>query len=231
MAADESGSRSLASILRKDKYDVFTTTKADKALAYAVKHHLNLAILDLSVERLDGLDLCEKLRLSSTAPIMVLADGAEAGAKVEAFNRGADQYLARPFGADEFWSAVRALLRRSLAFGPAPAAISIGDLKIDMAQRKASLGGRPIRLTRKEFDLLACLAQNQDRVVPSKMILKRIWGLDYSDTQTLRVHVANLRKKIEEDPSAPRYILTHLGVGFRLATPQGRRLRAAAAAG
>ena len=138
--------------------------------------------------------------------------------KIAALDIGADDYLTKPFSAGELLARVRAQLRRSTsAVTPAPS-INVGDLEIDIAHRRVKRSGEEVELTRIEFDILAYLAQNPDCVITSKMILEKIWGPEYGDdTQTLRVHISHLRKKIEPHPSVPRYILTEPGVGFRFA--------------
>lgn len=136
--------------------------------------------------------------------------------KAAALDTGTDDYLTKPFSTTELLARIRALLRRSASRVTPPPIIQAGDLEIDIAKRTVSRAGKEIELTRMEFDILAYLAQNADRVVTSRMILEKVWGPEYAeDTQTLRVHISHLRKKIEPHPSSPRYILTETGVGFR----------------
>lgn len=241
--------RALKSILSARKYEVVLAGNGEEALDLAIDHSPDLVILDLAMPGLGGLEVCQELRTWSAAPILVLSVRAGEADKIAALDMGADDYLTKPFSAGELLARVRALLRRAPGQPAAQPIIKIGDLEIDLPRRRVLMAGQgachsdtiarspersrmeqgeeslsnpsptEIDLTRLEFDILAYLAQNADRVVTSKMLLQQVWGPEYGDdTQTLRVHVSNLRKKIEPTPAVPRYILTEPGVGFRLAT-------------
>ena len=212
--------RALQSILSTRGYEVLSASDGAAALDLAIEHTPDLVILDLAMPGMGGLEVCRELRTWYTGPILVLSVRGSDADKVAALDMGADDYVTKPFSAGELLARVRALLRRAAGQAAAPSTIAAGDLEIDIARRRVKRAGQDIDLTRIEFDILAYLAQNPDRVVTSKMILERVWGPEYGeDTQTLRVHISHLRKKIEPHPSVPRYIITEPGVGFRFSAP------------
>jgi len=212
--------RALQSILSTRGYEVLSASDGAAALDRAIEHTPDLVILDLAMPGMGGLEVCRELRTWYTGPILVLSVRGSDADKVAALDMGADDYVTKPFSAGELLARVRALLRRAAGQAAAPSTIAAGDLEIDIARRRVKRAGQDIDLTRIEFDILAYLAQNPDRVVTSKMILERVWGPEYGeDTQTLRVHISHLRKKIEPHPSVPRYIITEPGVGFRFSAP------------
>jgi len=153
---------------------------------------------------MSGMEVCEELRTWYTGPILVLSVRSGDSDKIQALDLGADDYLTKPFSAGELLARVRALLRRSVGKTVPSPVISVGDVEIDIAHRRVIRDGVALDLTKTEFEILAYLAQNLDCVVTSKMILENVWGPEYGeDTQTLRVHISNLRKKIEPHPSVP----------------------------
>jgi two-component system KDP operon response regulator KdpE len=211
--------RALGAILSTRGYQVIFASDGRKGLDLAINQNPDLVILDLAMPGMGGLEVCRELRAWYTAPILVLSVRGSDADKVAALDMGADDYVTKPFSAGELLARVRALLRRASGQALSRAAITAGDLEIDVAQRRVRRAGQEIDLTRLEFDILAYLAQNGDCVVTSKMILEKVWGPEYGgDTQTLRVHISHLRRKIEPHPSVPRYILTEPGVGFRFST-------------
>jgi two-component system, OmpR family, KDP operon response regulator KdpE len=211
--------RALRSILSAREYEVILAVDGNEALDRAIDVDPDLVILDLSMPGMGGLEVCRELRTWYAAPILVLSVRGSQADKIEVLDAGADDYLTKPFSAGELLARIRALLRRPLLQSASAPVITVGELEIDIPHRRVSRSGEDIELTRTEFDILAYLAQNADLVVPSKMILERVWGAEYGeDTQTLRVHVSHLRKKIEPHPAVPRYVLTEPGVGFRLST-------------
>lgn len=211
--------RALKSILSTRKYDVILAPDGDEALDKAIDTSPDLVILDLTMPGMSGFEVCKELRTWYTAPILVLSvHGAESD-KITALDAGADDYLTKPFSAGELLARIRALLRRPAMQTATAPIVTVGDLEIDIPHRRVRRSGQEVDLTRTEFDILAYLAQNADLVVTSKMILEKVWGPEYGeDTQTLRVHISHLRKKIEPHPSVPCYILTEPGVGFRFST-------------
>jgi two-component system KDP operon response regulator KdpE len=209
--------RALRSILTARSYEVEVADSGEAGLAAAASHQPDLVVLDLTLPGKSGLEVCRELRTWLTAPILVLSVRDSDDDKIAALDLGADDYLTKPFSAGELLARIRALLRRVTADDASPAAITIGGLAVDFARRIVTVDGAEVKLTRTEFEILALLAHNVDRVVTSRMLLERVWGPEYvEDTQTLRVHISHLRRKIEPEGGVPRYVLTEPGVGFRL---------------
>ena len=211
--------RALRSILSVRHYEVLLASSGEEGLDLAVDNNPDLVILDLAMPEMTGFEVCKELRAWYNGPILVLSVRSSDTDKIDALDLGADDYLTKPFSAGELLARVRALLRRAAGQASPPPVMTVGDIEIDIAHRRVTRAGKDIDLTRTEFEILAFLARNADCVVTSRMILEQVWGPEYGeDTQTLRVHVSHLRKKIEPHPSVPRYILTEPGVGFRLST-------------
>jgi len=208
--------RALKSILGTRGYSLEMAATAEDALLKAIDTPPDLVVLDLALPDRSGIEVCRELRTWMTAPILVLSVRANEADKIEALDEGADDYLTKPFSAGELLARIRALLRRAAALTSPPPVVTSGDLEIDIARRRVRRAGEEIALTPTEFDILAYLARNAGLVVTQKMILEKVWGPEWvEDAQTLRVHVSNLRKKIEPHPGGPRYIITEPGVGFR----------------
>lgn len=208
--------RALKSILSARHYEVILAENGSDGIDLAIDHNPDLIILDLALPDISGFEVAEELRTWYTGPILVLSVRSGDIDKIGALDLGADDYLTKPFSAGELLARVRALLRRSAGQITPQPVITAGDLEIDVARRRVMRAGAEIDLTKTEFDILAYLARNADCVVTSKQILENVWGSEYGeDTQTLRVHISHLRRKIEPHPSVPRYILTEAGVGFR----------------
>jgi two-component system KDP operon response regulator KdpE len=206
----------MAPLLRGRGYEVSTATTGHAALDAVARETPQLVILDLTLPDLDGIEVARRLREGRSVPILVLsARGAEQD-KVAALDAGADDYVTKPFGAEELLARVRVALRRSESASLAAGPIVRGDLTIDVDRRRVARGQDEIRLTPKEFELLTFLAQHADRVLTHRTILKAIWGPNAVDQpEHLRVLVNSLRRKIERDPARPRYILTEPWVGYR----------------
>jgi two-component system KDP operon response regulator KdpE len=212
--------RALKSILSARKYEVVLAASGDEGIDRAIDASPDLVILDLTLPDRSGLEVCRELRTWLAAPILVLSVRSGETDKISALDEGADDYLTKPFSAGELLARIRALLRRASGSSASDPVIEAGDLTIDIARRRALRNEEEIKLTRTEFDILAFLAQNAGRVVTSKQLLQTVWGEEYGeDTQTLRVHIGHLRRKIEPHPSVPQYILTEPGVGYRFAFP------------
>jgi two-component system KDP operon response regulator KdpE len=181
--------------------------------------HPDLVITDLAMPVMDGLELCRRLRAISPVPIIVLSAKGEEKTKVEALDIGADDYITKPFGIDELLARVRASLRRAatvLTPEPESTVLSAGDFHIDLETRKVLVADREIHLTPKEFDLLIYFVKHSGKVLTHRTLLAAIWGGNYVEqNEYLRVFVGNLRKKLEPDPSNPRYILTEPWIGYR----------------
>jgi two-component system KDP operon response regulator KdpE len=206
----------MAPLLRAEGYDVTTVTNGQGALDAVDRQMPQLVILDLGLPDIDGIEVCRRLREGRGMPILILsARGAETD-KVTALDVGADDYVTKPFGAQELLARVRAALRRSDA-GVNPAGpITRGDLVIDPDRRRVTRGEEELKLTPKEFELLVLLAQHAGRVLTHRAILKAIWGPNAVDQpEHLRVLVNSLRRKLERDPAKPHYIKTEPWVGYR----------------
>ena len=213
--------RALTSILSTRGYKLEMAATAEEALLKAIDAPPDLVVLDLALPDRNGIEVCRELRTWMTAPILVLSVRANEADKIEALDEGADDYLTKPFSAGELLARIRALLRRAAALTSPPPVVTSGDLEIDIARRRVKRAGEEIALTPTEFDILAYLARNAGLVVTQRMIFEQVWGPEWAeDAQTLRVHVSNLRKKIEPRPGGPRYIITEPGVGFRFSLPE-----------
>ena len=210
--------RLLSSTLAKHHYEVVLAANGNEALNQAIAQCPDLVILDLLLPDMSGMEVCRKLRSWRPVPILVVSGRDEEHTKIAALDLGADDYITKPFATGELLARVRALLRRAATSPPAPTTVTSGSLTIDLLRRRVFRGGQEIRLTRTEFDILGYLAQNANCVVTSTMLVKKVWGLRYvGETQTLRVHIGHIRRKIEPDPADPRYILTEHGIGYRFA--------------
>ena len=207
-------------LLRGRGYTVGTATTGHAALDAIAREEPQLVILDLGLPDLDGVEVCRRIREGRTVPIVVLsARGAEQD-KVAALDAGADDYVTKPFGAEELLARVRAALRRTDTGAIRAGSLARGDIAIDVNRHRVTRAGEEVRLTPKEFELLLMFAQHPGRVLTHRTILKAIWGPNAVDQpEHLRVLVASLRRKIEPDPALPRYILTEPWVGYRFADP------------
>ena len=212
--------RAVAPLLRARGYEVDVVGTGSEALRVASAHPPDLIVLDLGLPDIEGTEVCRRIRGESAVPIVVLsARGGEAD-KVAALDLGADDYVTKPFGPEELLARIRVALRRVFSAEDAPSGrLQAGDLTIDYDRRRVLRGDDEIRLTPKEFELLALLARSADRVLTHRTILKAVWGANAVDQpEHLWVLMAQLRKKIEPDPSHPRYLLSEPWVGYRFAT-------------
>jgi len=208
--------RVLRQSLTAHRYDVRTASDGVSALDTFHDWHPDLVITDLQMPEMDGIEFCREVRKESQLPIIVLSVRGEERTKVAALDAGADDYVTKPFGIEELLARVRAALRRSPADEGESAPLADGDFAIDLSTRAVTVRGSDIHLTPKEFDLLVFLFRNRGKVVTHRAILAAIWGGNFTEqTEYLRVFVGQLRKKIEVDPSAPRYLSTEPWVGYR----------------
>jgi two-component system KDP operon response regulator KdpE len=209
--------RALRVILRDGAFEVVTARTGQEALDLAALRAPDAAIIDLILPDGNGIDVCRSIREWSEMPILVLSAVGEETEKIRALDAGADDYVTKPFAPGELIARLNAALRRA---GPAEEpSLSINGLEVDLAGHRVSRQGEEIHLTPKEFDLLRVLARNRGRLMTHRALLGEVWGHAYEeDTHTLRVHIANLRRKIEPDPGAPRYIRTDPGIGYRFAS-------------
>jgi two-component system, OmpR family, KDP operon response regulator KdpE len=210
--------RALQMKLRGAGYTVETAATAQEALMKAGMRPPEAIVLDLLLPDGRGTDVCRELRRWNTAPILVLSAVGEEKEKIEALDAGADDYVTKPFSGDELLARLRAALRRA-APSPEPV-VEVGDLRIDLEKRAVTMAGEPVSLTPIEYDLLRLLAENEGKLLTHPMILRAIWGPAFQEESNyLHVHVSHLRRKIEPDPTRPRYLLNQAGVGYRLVDP------------
>jgi two-component system KDP operon response regulator KdpE len=208
--------RALRVILREAGFEVLPAASAEEALDAAAVQPPDAAIIDLVLPGGDGIEVCRALREWSDMPIMVLSAVGEEAEKVRALNAGADDYVTKPFGPSELIARLNAALRRATPSDAAEPVLAADGLELDLTAHEVRRDGERVHLTPTEFDLLLTLMRNRGRLMTHTALLTEVWGPAFaSDTQTLRVHVANLRRKIERNPGAPRYITTDPGVGYR----------------
>ena len=208
--------RALKSVLEARHYEVDLAETAEEGIELTATRTPDIIVLDLTLPGMSGLEACRRLREWYHGPILILSVRDSDDDKIAALDLGADDYLTKPFSTGELLARVRALLRRTQGADASVMELRAGDLFIDFSKRTVTVNDEPVRLTRIEFDVLALLARNAGRVVTSRMLLEKVWGPEYvGDTQTLRVHVSHLRRKIEAPGDVPRYVLTEPGVGFR----------------
>ncbi len=207
--------------LEREGYVVHTAVDGEQALTAAREAAPDVVILDVMLPRLDGFEVCRILRRRGDVPILMLTARGEEIDRVVGLELGADDYVTKPFSVRELMARVRNLLRRSRRvmaddIEPKHEVLRSGDLEIDSVSHTARLGGQPLELKPREFDLLALLAQNKARAFTRDQILERLWGYDYyGDSRTVDVHIRWLREKIEPEPSKPVRIITIRGVGYR----------------
>ena len=211
-----------AKLLRREGFDTVLAATAADALARARDSEPDIVLLDLALPDGDGRDVCRAIRSESEIPvIMITARGTETD-RVVGLEIGADDYVVKPFSAAEVIARIRAVLRRAGRGrgAGATAPLTVGELEIDLAARRVVLAGSELELSRKEFDLLAELVRNAGRVVTREDLMSRVWDENwFGSTKTLDVHMGWLRRKLGDDPAAPRYVHTVRGVGFRFAAP------------
>jgi two-component system KDP operon response regulator KdpE len=214
--------RVLKTVLSSQGYQVRTAAEGESALTNFKEWSPELVITDLYMPHMDGIELCRRIREVSAVPIIVLSVKGEERSKVEALDSGADDYVTKPFGIDELMARVRAALRRGGAAGTQEvASFDAGDFRIDMDARRVHTHGREVRLTPKEFDLFVYMARHPNRVLTHAALLEAVWGqASQEQPEYLRVFMGQLRKKLEPDPSNPRYLVTEPWVGYRF-NPRG----------
>jgi two-component system KDP operon response regulator KdpE len=208
--------RVLRRSLTTQGYDVRIAGDGDFALQTFHDWPAALVITDLAMPNMGGLELCRRLRKVSPVPIIVLSVRGEEGAKVEALDAGADDYITKPFGMDELLARIRATLRRAPAIDSSSKILEVGDFRVDLEAHTATQQGKELRLTPKEFELMVHFVRHAGKVLTHRTLLGAVWGGDYTEqTEYLRVFIGQLRKKIEAEPSNPRHILTEPWIGYR----------------
>jgi len=203
-------------------YEIIEARSGEQSLEVFREFLPDLVLLDLNMPGIGGLEACRQIREGSEVPIIILTVSNTEDEKVEALDAGADDYVTKPFGMNELLARIRAALRRApTGPGSGPQHVLAGELEIDFETRKIRAGKRNVRLTPKEFDLLRYLVAQRGKPVPHRELLQAVWGPDYGDqTEYLRVFITHLRRKLEPNPSKPRYILTEPWVGYRFAGPE-----------
>ncbi|HEX4074388.1 MAG TPA: response regulator transcription factor [Candidatus Acidoferrales bacterium] len=214
--------RVLRTTLTSHGYTVAEARSGDEALEEIRHERPDLILLDVNMPGRSGLETCSEIRASGDIPIIMLTVRNSERDKVQALDAGADDYVVKPFGVEELMARIRAALRR-VAPPESVAPFLSADLKIDFEKRTVMVKGQPVRLTPKEFELLRHLVANQGKAIAHRRLLQAVWGPDYGEeTEYLRVFINQLRKKIEPDPSKPRYIHTEPWIGYRFERPHER---------
>lgn len=197
---------------------VITASDGPTALALAARHRPDLVVLDLMLPGIDGLEVCRRLRAERPVPVVMLTALGTEEDRVAGLERGADDYIVKPFSPREVVLRVQSVLRRSLATRTpveGPRVLADGDLTVDLVSHSAKAGGRVLELTAREFDLLVFLLEHPRQVFGRAELLERVWGWTFGDQSTVTVHVRRLREKIEVDPATPTRVVTVWGVGYR----------------
>jgi two-component system, OmpR family, KDP operon response regulator KdpE len=208
--------RFLRASLASRGYRLVEATTVREAQQLATSHVPDLFLLDLGLPDGDGIELTRSLRGWTHAPIIVLSARGREEDKVDALDAGADDYLTKPFGVSELLARIRVALRHAQRAPPDEPVLSVGPLRIDLARREITVEGQDVRLTPTELKLLVLLARNAGKVLTHGHILREIWGPNSTQAHVVRVHMAELRRKIEADPARPRLLVTEVGVGYRL---------------
>lgn len=207
----------LARYLERDGFDVLTADDGEQALERFDQHRPDLVLLDLMLPRIDGLEVFRRMRAVSDVPVIMITARGQETDRIVGLDLGADDYVAKPLSPREVVSRVRAVLRRSMPpEDEEPTALLAGDLEIDLERREARKSGEPLKLTRKEFDLLAHMAARPGVTLSRTLLLEDVWDFAWDgDSSTVTVHVRRLREKIEDSPSNPAHLITVWGVGYR----------------
>src|SRR6478735_3663574 len=208
--------RLLRTTLGAHDYRTLDAATAAEALSALRHHRPDLVLLDLGLPDMDGLALIAKVREAGPVPIVVLSGRGEEAAKVAALDSGADDYVTKPFGAEELMARLRAALRHRLQEQGADRGFASGTLKVDLVRRLVERDGEAVRLSPKEYDILEQLSIHAGKVLTHRHLLREVWRDETVDPQYLRVYIRQLRQKIETDPASPQHVLTEPGVGYRL---------------
>lgn len=207
--------RFLRTVLQAHEYQVLEAATGEEGLAAVAQQRPDLVILDLGLPDVDGIEVTRRLREWSEIPIVILSVREQEADKIAALDAGADDYLTKPFGAGELLARLRAALRR-MARPASDPVITARDLVVDLHRRRVTMQGEEVQLTPTEYDLLRVLASHAGRVITHRQLLRQVWGEGYEgQVHLLRVNVSNLRRKLEPEPTRPRYIVTEPGVGYR----------------
>ena len=209
--------RFVRTALESEGIRMFDAETGRQGLTEAATRKPDLVILDLGLPDIDGVDFIRELRTWSALPVIVLSARTDEVDKIEALDAGADDYLTKPFGVGELLARVRAALRRRATGASGESVVTFGAVRVDLANRSVVRAGTPIHLTQIEFRLLSVLASNVGKVITHRQLLRDVWGPSHVEhSHYLRIYMAQLRHKLEDDPARPRYLLTETGVGYRL---------------
>ena len=202
--------------LGKDGFEVALAPDGGKAVGMFESFQPDIVLLDIMLPIMDGWQVCGEIRKTSKVPIIMLTAKGETTDKVTGLEMGADDYITKPFSIGELLARMRVSIRRAAHTGDEPV-IQCGDLSVDLSQRRVTIDNQEIKLTPTEYDIIKVLAQNAGKVLTHRQLLKAVWGDTYADdTHYVRVYIGQLRRKIEPNPTQPRYIITESGIGYRL---------------
>jgi two-component system KDP operon response regulator KdpE len=208
--------RFLRTSLAAQNYHVLEAENGESGLAFLQRNAIDLVMLDLGLPDIDGIEVLRRMRAAGSAvPVIVLSSRGDEIGKVAALDGGADDYVTKPFGMDELLARIRAAVRHRLQQEGEKPVFKSGDLSVDLVRRLVSVGGEPVKLTPREYDLLRVLVAHAGKVLTHKFLLHDVWGGE-TDIQYLRIYIRTLRQKIEADPEQPKLIQTEQGVGYRL---------------
>jgi Response regulators consisting of a CheY-like receiver domain and a winged-helix DNA-binding domain len=218
---DESGIRNfISAILGSNGFDVLKAEKGRNAISIIASHCPDLVLLDLGLPDMDGIEVLKSIREWSKVPVIVVSAREREREKVEALDLGADDYVTKPFGTSELLARIRTALRHSHSNTGSDAAkaykITVDDLEINFEKRLVSIDGEEVHLTPIEYKIIVLLSEHQGKVLTYDYIINEVWGPHTNEVQALRVNMANIRRKIETNPAEPRYIVTEVGVGYRM---------------
>jgi two-component system, OmpR family, KDP operon response regulator KdpE len=217
---EEAISNFLAAILISNQYNLIKTDRGKEAISLAASHCPDLILLDLGLPDIDGIEVIKKIREWSNVPILVVSARGHEREKVEALDLGADDYITKPFGTSELLARIRTEIRHSqrklAGVGSGSGKVEAGDITIDYDKRQVTRKGENVHLTPIEYKIICLLSIHIGKVLTHEFIVKEVWGPHASDIQALRVNMANIRRKLEDNPAEPQYIVTEVGVGYRM---------------
>jgi two-component system, OmpR family, KDP operon response regulator KdpE len=217
---DEGISNFISAILMSNEYNVIKTVKGREAVSMAASHCPDLILLDLGLPDMDGIEVLKTIRQWTGIPVIVVSARGHEREKVQALDMGADDYITKPFGTSELLARIRTAMRHSqsnIIGSPSETGkISVGELEIDYTKRLVSVEDKEVHLTPIEYKIIVLLSKNIGKVLTHDFIMKDVWGPYTNEIQALRVNMANIRRKLEANPAEPRYIVTEVGVGYRM---------------
>jgi two-component system KDP operon response regulator KdpE len=221
IAEDEEGiANFITAVLKANDYKVIKTDKGKEAITMTASYSPDLMLLDLGLPDMDGIDVLKVIREWSTIPIIVVSARGHEREKVEALDLGADDYITKPFGTSELLARIRTGIRHSQKNSDENPSeikkITVGELEIDYDKRLVSISGETVHLTPIEYKIIVLLSKHIGKVLTHDFIIKEVWGPYTNEIQALRVNMANIRRKLEVNPAEPKYIVTHVGVGYRM---------------